>query len=155
MRKALIVGIDHYDNIGRLYGCVNDALAVKQVLERHGNATRDINFTAPRVMVARNATERIPRAKLRAAVEELFKDDVEVALFYFSGHGTVDATGGFLCPSDFQIGDVGLSLADVLTFANASKAQSKVIFLDSCHSGFAGGTAMQPSGASLARVSAF
>jgi hypothetical protein len=149
MRKALIVGINHYDYIGGLYGCVNDALSVKQVLERHANATRDINFTTPRVIVARDANESIPRAQLRAAVQELFADDAEVALFYFSGHGDIDETGGFLCPSDFQIGDVGLSLADVLTFANNSPAQSKVIFLDSCHSGSAGGTATQPAAAEL------
>ncbi|WP_264073802.1 caspase family protein, partial [Mycolicibacter minnesotensis] len=34
MRKALIVGIDHYPYIGDLSGAVNDAHAVKNVLNR-------------------------------------------------------------------------------------------------------------------------
>lgn len=29
MRKALVVGIDYYDNVSPLYGCVNDSFAVK------------------------------------------------------------------------------------------------------------------------------
>ncbi len=33
MRKALVVGIDHYAEISSLHGCVNDAHAVKNVLE--------------------------------------------------------------------------------------------------------------------------
>ena len=31
MRKALVVGIDFYTSISPLYGCVNDAYAVKAV----------------------------------------------------------------------------------------------------------------------------
>lgn len=34
MRKALVVGIDYYDRINQLYGCVNDAYAIKAVLDR-------------------------------------------------------------------------------------------------------------------------
>ncbi len=45
MRKALIVGINHYDHLEPLSGCVNDALAVKAVLERHADGT--LNFPAP------------------------------------------------------------------------------------------------------------
>lgn len=47
MRKALIVGIDFYDNINHLSGCVNDANAVKASLERHSDGR--LNFAAPRL----------------------------------------------------------------------------------------------------------
>lgn len=42
MRKALCVGIDSYQNIDDLHGCVNDANAVKAALERNGDGT--LNF---------------------------------------------------------------------------------------------------------------
>lgn len=29
MRKALVIGIDHYNHISPLFGCVNDAYSVK------------------------------------------------------------------------------------------------------------------------------
>ena len=32
MRKALVVGIDHYEHISSLSGCVNDAHSVKAAL---------------------------------------------------------------------------------------------------------------------------
>jgi hypothetical protein len=37
MRKALVVGIDYYDNVPLLYGCVNDAYSVKSVLDRNAD----------------------------------------------------------------------------------------------------------------------
>lgn len=42
MRKALCVGIDSYQNINDLHGCVNDANSVKSALERNGDGT--LNF---------------------------------------------------------------------------------------------------------------
>ena len=59
----------------------------------------------------------------------------EIALLYFAGHGSIEATGGYLCASDSRTGDDGLPLGEVMTFVNESRAQNKVIFLDSCHSG--------------------
>ena len=39
MRIALIVGINHYEHGGSLYGCVDDAHAVQAVLARHGDGS--------------------------------------------------------------------------------------------------------------------
>src|SRR5262249_54278603 len=80
----------------------------------------------------------ISRAVLKDLVKELFASDDEIALLYFAGHGHIEATGGYLCASDCQTGDDGLSLSDVLVIANGSPAKNKVIILDSCHSGIAG-----------------
>jgi uncharacterized caspase-like protein len=138
MRKALIVGIDHYDTIGPLSGAVNDAYNVKAALERHADGT--LNFAQPRLMVGTGPSTTVTRAELRQAVKELFDDDADISLLYFAGHGYIDSTGGFLCASDCQNGDDGLSLSDVMSFANRSRAKNKVIILDSCHSGVAGGS---------------
>lgn len=135
MRKALVVGIDHYTKIAPLHGCVNDAHAVKSVLERNSDGT--VNFDV-RLVAATGPAEALSREKLKDSVRELFEDDGEIALFYFAGHGHIETTGGYLCASDCRTGDDGLPLSDVLTFANVSKARNRVIVLDSCHSGIAG-----------------
>lgn len=137
MRKALIVGIDHYDNITNLSGCVNDAYAVKGMLER--DADGSVNFQKPRLMVGTGPGRGITRRELREAARELFADKSDVALFYFAGHGYIDETGGFLCTSDNADGEEGFPLSELMTFANNSQATNKVIILDSCHSGAVGG----------------
>lgn len=139
MRKALIVGVDYYEHIGSLHGCVNDAYAVNSVLERHSDGT--LNFSNPKLLTSTGPNSTVDRNELKDAVRELFRDDAEIALFYFSGHGYLEDTGGFLCASDARTGDDGLSLNEVMTLANQSPATNKVIILDSCHSGAAANAA--------------
>lgn len=135
MRKALIVGIDYYENVSSLHGCVNDSYAVRSVLERHANGT--LNFSVKHATVT-NENNQITRGELKDLVTELFKDDNEIALFYFSGHGYIENTGGYLITSECSRGDDGLALDTVLLIANSSPARNKIIILDSCHSGIAG-----------------
>src|ERR1700739_1449585 len=146
MRKALIVGIDYYQNGDSLTGCVNDAHAVKAMLDRHADAcghfgTGLLIGTGPQDLLVRNA--------LKEAVRELFIDDSEVALFYFAGHGYIETTGGYLCASDCQTGDDGLPLSEIMTLANESKSKNKIIILDSCHSGIA---AEHPTNKSVSEI---
>jgi hypothetical protein len=136
MRKALIVGIDHYTHIRRLSGCVNDAHAVKTILERHADGA--VNFVTPRLITGTGPTDIVEKSELKEAVRQLFVDDADIALLYFAGHGHIDDTGGFLCAGDCKTGDDGFSLAELMTLATQSKAKNKVIILDSCHSGIAG-----------------
>jgi len=134
MRKALIVGINYYQHIGGLYGCVDDAHAVKAVLDRNSDGT--VNFST-KLLTGTGPTDLVSRALLRESIKELFTGDCETALFYFAGHGHVENTGGYLIASDAVTGDEGLPLSDVLTFANTSTARNRIIVLDSCHSGVA------------------
>lgn len=146
MRKALVVGIDHYQHISPLFGCVNDAHSVRTVLERHADGT--VNF-AVRLVTGTGPAELVTRSQLKDYVKELFADDSEIALLYFAGHGHIETTGGYLCASDCKDGDDGLALSDVLTLANKSKARNKIIILDSCHSGIAGSRALDGQSAEL------
>lgn len=134
MRKALVIGIDHYDKISPLFGCVNDAYSVKSVLERHSDGS--VNF-AVKLMTAIGPTKPISRKEIKQAAEQLFEGDSDVALFYFAGHGYIESVGGFLCGSDCETGDDGFSLHELIHIANKSKARNKIIILDSCHSGVA------------------
>jgi hypothetical protein len=135
VRKALIVGIDHYEHISTLRGCVNDAHSVKATLDRHADGS--VNF-GTRIMTSTGPSSLVTREEIRDAVQQLFADDNDVALFYFAGHGHLETTGGYLCGSDCRAGHDGLSLHEIMAFASASKARNKIILLDSCHSGVAG-----------------
>lgn len=135
MRKALIVGVNYYENANPLFGCVNDAYAVKSVLERHSDGT--INFGI-NLRVASGADSPLTRKELKEQVKALFDDDSSIALFYFSGHGYIESTGGYLITSECADGDDGFPMNELLQIVNDSLAKNKVIILDCCHSGIAG-----------------
>lgn len=139
-KLALIVGIDYYKEIGNLNGCVNDAHAVKAILERNGDGS--VNFEC-KLMTAAGADSAISKRALKDAIVYLFSKDVDIALLYFAGHGHEESTGGFLLDSDVEDGDDGLSLNDVMTLATKSPAKNKVVILDSCFSGIAGDSPIQ------------
>ena len=147
MRKALVVGIDHYARIGDLAGCVNDAYGVKTQLDR--NADGSPNFDVM-LKTATGPGSAISRKQLKDAIQELFSSDDEIALLYFAGHGHVEATGGYICTSEVEDGDAGLPLPDIIAFAKASPARNKIIILDSCHSGAAGDDTLNPGVAEIA-----
>ena len=135
MRKALIVGIDYYNNVAPLYGCSTDACAVDSVLSTNGDGTK--NFDT-KLCIATDQYSIISRKELKNNIEELFKDNCEISLFYFSGHGYIESTGGYLITSECSEGDDGLPMSDLLNIANASPARNKIIVLDCCHSGIMG-----------------
>jgi hypothetical protein len=136
MRRALCVGIDRYD-FGNLSGCVNDATRVCGVLSRHQDGTPNFDcklLTAP----IQGGLDRATRRGLRQSVESLFKDPADVALLFFSGHGTVNNLDGYLVTQDATRYDEGMAMAEVLKLASDSKAAEVVILLDSCFSGVLG-----------------
>ena len=135
-RRALIIGIDYYEKIQCLHGCVNDARAVSEVLRVNGDGTP--NFDVLELKTASHAGEEITRGDIKDGIAALFAAPCEIALLYFAGHGHVEATGGYLCGSETRRGDDGLALGEVLTMALESKAENRIIVLDSCHSGVAG-----------------
>lgn len=146
MRKALVVGIDHYKNVTPLYGCVNDSFAVKAMLDRHADGS--VNFGVKH-LTATGPGDPVGRDELRQCIESLFAGDGEVSLLYFAGHGHIESTGGYLCSSDVKTGNDGVPLVEIMTMANQSKIQNRVIILDSCHSGVAGGSALQQNVAEI------
>lgn len=132
MRKALLVGINDYPN-NPLTGCVADANAVDTVLSANGDGSP--NFEN-RVITSEAGT--VTRSVLREALGTLFQGDAEVALFYFSGHGTVTGSGGIIVTQDAEAHDEGITMEDLMNYANQSTAKNKIIILDCCNSGHAG-----------------
>lgn len=146
MRKALVVGINYYEHGSELYGCVDDAHAVKTVLERNSDGT--VNFSV-KLLSGTGPGDSVPRSELREQIQDLFSGESETALFYFAGHGHIEATGGYIIASDSKSGDEGIALSDVITFAADSSARNRIIVLDSCHSGIAGASAISSTHAEL------
>mgnify|MGYP000918580772 CR=1 FL=1 len=136
-RIALVVGINHYEHVGSLSGCVADAKALNNLLTRNGDEAKSKNFdTKP--LLAEDKCSLLTRGRLKDQVECLFEKNAEIALFYFSGHGYIESTGGYVITSECSRGDDGLSLRTLVDYANSSPARNKVIILDSCFSGAAG-----------------
>lgn len=146
MRKALVVGIDYYENGSFLYGCVNDAHNIRTVLERNSDGTKnfDVYF-----FTATSKESAITRKQLKNKIEELYRDKSEIALIYFAGHGHIESTGGYIMTSECNDGDDGLPMNDLLKLANDSPATNKVIVLDCCHSGIMGNSSENDNKANI------
>lgn len=136
MKRALIVGIDDYP-AAPLNGCVNDAVAIGNTLEKNGDGSP--NFS---VRLLTSNEDDISTEILNQAVEELFVGDADTVLFFFAGHGIINpiTNTGYIVSQNGAKGAWGMSLSDILGLANKAypRIKSTVIILDSCHSGFAG-----------------
>jgi uncharacterized caspase-like protein len=58
-----------------------------------------------------------------------------MAFLYFSGHGTATNLGGYLCTSDAEAYNEGVSMQEILTLINNSNVKEVVVVLDCCQSG--------------------
>jgi len=130
-KKALVVGINEYPD-SPLSGCVSDALKVATLLERNGD--NSVNFSVNMLTDTQVGT----KGKLKGAIRDCFSGDEEVSLFYFSGHGFIDAIGGYIVTPDYSEDDWGVSMEEILTIINKSECRNKVVILDCCYAGFLG-----------------
>lgn len=129
MKRALIVGIDQYQH-APLYGCVNDANRIHQILSQNEDGSPNFQcklLTAP--------PYAINRSTLREHIKDIFDYEADAAFFYYSGHGTVNNLGGYLVTQDATKYDEGVAMSDLLSYANDANIREVVIVLDCCHSG--------------------
>ncbi|MBS1844265.1 MAG: caspase family protein [Actinobacteria bacterium] len=133
MKRALLVGIDEYDFVNDLAGCVNDVQAIAPLLAR--NEDGNVNFQC---QTRTSAGERVTRASLLADLDGLLGTTADLALLYFAGHG--DPVGGdvALVTQDATAATPGVTMAEVMTKIRNSPVGEVVILLDCCFSGAAG-----------------
>lgn len=131
---ALLVGVNKYPDVP-LRGCVADTAALYEWLARN----RGLKPGATQILTDGQAT----RANLLRRLDWLSKQQVNVAVFAFSGHGTriqdldADEETGFdqaVVPVDYERS--GLILDDDLRLIYDSFPATTrlIIHLDSCHS---------------------
>ena len=131
-RRALIVGIDTYAGGDGLMACAADATAVAHALARHKNGEK--NFDCELLADETPSGATVTRPRLRAALTDLFAFD-GVVLFYFSGHGFLSRTGGWLGTSDGTRDDWGISMHEIVDLALQSPAREVLLVLDCCYGG--------------------
>jgi hypothetical protein len=131
MRRALLVGINHYEK-SPLKGCIPDAQRMQEVISRHENG--DPNFDC-HLMISNPKYTTVTIASLKNKLYELFNHEADVAFFFFAGHGASTHLGSYLVTEDGTKHNEGVSLSEVITMANHSKATEVIIILDCCHSG--------------------
>jgi hypothetical protein len=139
-RQALLVGINDYQGISDLRGCVNDVTNMRNILKTYlGFSNRDI-----RVLVDKRATKANILNRLEKMVDRAKPGDFLV--FHFSGHGSQirdrdddeleDQMDELICPFDLNW-DNGFITDDMLhdIFTKLPNNVLLEVFLDSCHSG--------------------
>lgn len=128
-RKALVVGIDHYNYVP-LSGCVNDAVAIANLVESNDDESPNFSTILK--------TDISKKEDLLALIRELFAGSHDVALLYFSGHGQCDDLDSYLVTPDCSADNYGVPMETILKLANSSRIKDKVIILDCCFSGAMG-----------------
>jgi hypothetical protein len=139
-RWALIIGVDNYEkDITPLYGSVNDAKALKEVLIKYAG------FPANQViLMTTDAANRdlIPnRGNILDQLDKLsyqISDD-SLLLFSFSGHGVSIGNDAFLIPSDGRIyqnpellRERSIDVRRVKQAIQLTRAKQVLMFLDAC-----------------------
>jgi hypothetical protein len=134
--KALLVGINDYPE-SPLRGCIKDAIDVEELLSK--NDDQSPNFFCRR-LVSRDVKITLP--ELRKQVNQLFKDDADRVLFYFSGHGYENNLGGYLVTQDAKNYAEGMALSELIALANSAlrskRIREVILILDCCHAGYLG-----------------
>jgi hypothetical protein len=133
MKRALLIGIDHYEQYGDLAGCVNDVTAIEPLLRR--NYDNDPNFDC---VVRTTNTGDVTRDQLLSALDALFSGGADVALLYFAGHGKGSEADVALVTEDGTDQTPGIAFSELLTRVGDSPVREIIIMLDCCFAGAAG-----------------
>ena len=145
----MIVGINDY-SFSPLSGCVDDAVEIKRLLSFNYDGSENFDckvITAPdnsNNLDSEDTNQKklnVTKAILRREIKENFRndDDIDIALFYFAGHGSFSDTDGYLLTQDAEKDDEGFPMKELIDLANkANKIREIVIILDCCYSGNVG-----------------
>ncbi|NGY65943.1 caspase family protein [Lentzea sp. NEAU-D13] len=130
MKRALLVGVDHYDHHRNLSGCANDARAIEPLLAFNEDRSRNLR--------CHSLTETVTRSELRTELKDLLAAGADFALLYFAGHGAQETNDLALMTSDSTSDDLGVRFSEVLALIGNSDVKEVVVILDCCFSGTAG-----------------
>jgi hypothetical protein len=129
---ALIIGLDNY-RTAPLTSCVNDARRVAELLERHGDQNRSLNYAVERLFSQVGAPLPGRQGVLERLENALDKSKNEDFVFYFSGHGASYGWGSALIVNDDPLESIGME--EILTLIHRSETRQVVVIIDACFSG--------------------
>jgi len=135
-RWAVVIGINDYQDLGKLTTARNDAKALAQVLVESGG------FAENRVILMTDDAPEPQNKPTMGALKKRLENTAAVTetddtlLVFFSGHGVEDEGRGYLVPMD---GDqkTALPLEWVKETLSKAKTSRKILILDACHAGSA------------------
>lgn len=136
-KRALVIGIDSYDNVSSLGGCVNDAAQVAEALSK--NEDGSLNFST-RLYTAPNTPGHehppITSSFVERESRRLFTGEPnDEVIFYFSGHGVASDYGGAFVTTEGTPEAPGFDMYKLLLLAQKSPCRSIVLIADCCYSG--------------------
>ena len=140
--RVLAIGVSRFDNAPDLRYTNDDAERVVKAYREVGGLQEDqvtLLVDSEEVKVDLRSLENSIAAQFQAANAN------DTCVLFFSGHGFANSSSFYLVPSDFSIDDAertGLSLERLRELIASSKAKTKIIILDCCHSGAVGKTPM-------------
>ena len=146
MKRALLVGIDEYDQFQGLDGCVNDVDAIEPLLSRNEDSCP--NFASQK---RTSATGGVTRDAILGDLDSLLGGGADVALLYFAGHGAGTGTDVALVTEDGTPATPGIAFSEVLAKVAESSVREVILILDCCFSGAAGGIPQLASSATALR----
>ncbi len=132
-RRAILIGIDNYDDYPPLNVCAKDAAAIRIALCQGGYENDHV-----RIM-----TDQSAKTLGRDMIVDTLKDaageaKTDLLLFYFSGHGDSENGESFLVMPGTKAtapAESGIPLSAISQILQGSTARSKVIIIDACHAG--------------------
>lgn len=134
--RALCVGIADYINneyIGDLTGPPYDVDRMKQVFNYCKFGSSNTVFSTIKSLKDSQAT----KSNILQNIASTFSaaDSNDISYFYFSGHGGGSESIYYICPADMTSSVSSKITIDELETALSAVPGTKVVFLDSCHSG--------------------
>lgn len=123
MKKALVIGINEYEE-SKLTGCVNDAKIVGSLLEFNDDKTHNCDV---KYLLDKDAT----KLEIISSIQELYKNDDEFAILYFSGHGADNINDGAIISADLEM----IPFKEIMKIIERGRIRYNIVILDCCYSG--------------------
>jgi len=131
MKRALLVGIDHYAGFSDLRGCENDVNALAPLLARNDDGSPAFD--------CQTKTGDVRRDQVLSDIDALLAGGADVGLLYFAGHGVGRDDDVVLVTHDGTDQTPGVAMSEILAKISASPVGEVIVMLDCCFSGAAGG----------------
>jgi uncharacterized caspase-like protein len=139
--EAIVIGINNYDYLQPLRYAQQDALAVKNFLEKEAKFDRVYYFAEDAPLFngkSMKPTRNNLRRVMRDTFAKPFMQDGDNFWFFFSGHGMRDGECDFLMPLDGDpddVSDSGIATAQISAWLRGCGADNVVMILDACRNG--------------------